>query len=253
MLARSTVSFVMHLARSVHGPLSDSSPQQRVLVRGVLDIEWSGDRSAPVPDTVAVRDLEILVRTGITPFRKMLTCERAPDQFASAHPIIVYDLNRDGYPEIIIPRWNRVYWNELGNKFREAPMLERFEPIAEAGVVVDVTSDGIADFVSINQSGQPIAFQGTAGGQFPEPAFVLADIDAQDALVITAGDIESDGDVDLWITQYKPSYVGGQMPTPYYDANDGSPSYLLKNDGDGTFVDATVESGLAKKKKPPHL
>ena len=37
------------------------------------------------------------------------------------------------------------------------------------------------------------------------------------------------------------------MPTPYYDANDGHPSYLLVNDGTGRFENATAPAGLARK------
>jgi len=38
------------------------------------------------------------------------------------------------------------------------------------------------------------------------------------------------------------------MPTPFYDANDGHPSYLLLNRGDGTFDDATASAGLGPKR-----
>jgi hypothetical protein len=38
------------------------------------------------------------------------------------------------------------------------------------------------------------------------------------------------------------------MPTPYYDANDGFPAFLLLNDGHGNFRDATADSGLARKR-----
>src|SRR5256885_12004139 len=34
----------------------------------------------------------------------------------------------------------------------------------------------------------------------------------------------------------------------YYDANDGFPAYLLRNDGQGNFTDATEASGLGKKR-----
>ncbi|MEJ6579476.1 MAG: ASPIC/UnbV domain-containing protein, partial [Akkermansiaceae bacterium] len=36
-----------------------------------------------------------------------------------------------------------------------------------------------------------------------------------------------------------------QMPTPYYDANDGPPSFFLKNDGGGSFSDETESAGLS--------
>jgi hypothetical protein len=52
----------------------------------------------------------------------------------------------------------------------------------------------------------------------------------------------------VWLGQYKPAYAGGQMPSPFYDANDGYPSYLLRNDGAGHFTHATVEAGLEGKR-----
>ena len=64
---------------------------------------------------------------------------------------------------------------------------------------------------------------------------------------ITAGDIDGDGDLDLWVTQYRLPFVNGQFPTPYYDANDGFPSYLLRNDGT-QWLDITEVSGLAPKR-----
>ena len=64
---------------------------------------------------------------------------------------------------------------------------------------------------------------------------------------ITAGDVDGDGDLDLWVTQYRLPFVNGQFPTPYYDANDGFPSYLLRNDGT-QWLDITEASGLAPKR-----
>ena len=64
---------------------------------------------------------------------------------------------------------------------------------------------------------------------------------------ITAGDVDGDGDLDLWVTQYRLPFVNGQFPTPYYDANDGFPSYLLRNDGT-QWLDITEVSGLAPKR-----
>jgi hypothetical protein len=68
------------------------------------------------------------------------------------------------------------------------------------------------------------------------------------AFVLTAGDVDGDGALDVWLGQYKLPYVAGQMPTPYYNANDGFPSFLLLNDGHGNFRDATAEAALDKKR-----
>lgn len=247
---RSQVDFVLHIARPLSGDLSPSSPQQRISVRGVLDVRWDKTFSTrtPTPDTIVVRDLAVFARTGTPAFQHMLTFQRKQNEYASAHPVIVYDLNADGYPEVILSRWNRVYWNAEGTRLRAAPLFEHFEPIIEAGLVADINSDGNVDFVTINTNGSLIAFEGDHVGKFDRAARLLAEISANDALAITGGDIDSDGDLDLWVTQYKPSYANGQMPTPYYDANDGEPSYLLQNQGDGTFRDITETSGLSSKR-----
>ena len=65
------------------------------------------------------------------------------------------------------------------------------------------------------------------------------------ARAITCGDIDNDGDLDVFVGQYKMPYTGGSMPTPYYDARDGYPSHLYLNDGTGNLREATVEAGLA--------
>ncbi len=55
-----------------------------------------------------------------------------------------------------------------------------------------------------------------------------------------AGDVERDGDLEVWLAQCRPPCIRGPMPTSYYDANDGWPSLLLLNDGAGRF-DLTTE------------
>jgi hypothetical protein len=60
--------------------------------------------------------------------------------------------------------------------------------------------------------------------------------------------MDGDGDLDVWLAQYKSPYAGGQLPSPYYDANDGHPAYLLRNDGGGNFSPVTEAAGLAEKR-----
>jgi hypothetical protein len=121
--------------------------------------------------------------------------------------------------------------------------------LAEAGVLADVTMDGHMDFISVDKQGRVLVYEGTAEGTFPqEPNFAAPGVSAPDTLAISAGDVDGDRDLDLWLTQYKPSYLEGQMPTPYYDANDGQPAFLLINDGSGKFTDGTVAAGLSDRR-----
>ena len=149
----------------------------------------------------------------------------------------------------MISRWNRVYWNQGDGRFQESQLFEHFVPLAECGIVADVTTDGHADFVAIDKQGRLLIYAGNAEGLFTEPPIVDTVVHAPDAAAVTAGDVDGDQDLDLWVTQYKPSYLNGQMPTPYYDANDGEPAYLLLNDGQGRFSDATESAGLAAKRR----
>jgi hypothetical protein len=67
-------------------------------------------------------------------------------------------------------------------------------------------------------------------------------------MVLTCGDLDRDGDVDLFLGQYRVPTLGQILRPSYHDANDGHPAYLLLNDGGGHFHDATATAGLEKKR-----
>lgn len=68
-------------------------------------------------------------------------------------------------------------------------------------------------------------------------------------MVLSCGDADRDGDLDIFIGQYKGPYENGTLPTPFYDANDGHPFYLLRNEGSFRFADVTADSGLAARRR----
>ena len=240
--AQSTISFSIHAIRA--------TTQTTLALKGDLEVKWNASSSDPSPDSleagsIAVKGLTLQQRSEGGLFTRVLTAQHGPDEFVSAYPIMVYDLDGDGLSEIIIPRWNRVYWNRGKREFEQDEFLEHPVEIWEAGIISDFNSDGHVDFVTVGKDGSPYFFQGNAAGKFPEKPVVCADVHFDLPTAITAGDVDDDGDLDLWMAQYKLSFTEGQMPTPFYDANDGPPSFFLENNGQGMFKDATDRSGLS--------
>ncbi len=240
-MARSIVSAVIHVARE--------NPPHRVALTTDLDVIWSSEADAqdtPIPDSISVTKLEILERTAPPVFREMFAENRSTGQILM--PLLVYDLDGNGLSDIVLAGVNRVLWNRGPGQFEAEPFLPERHNFYDSGVLADFTGDGHVDYVAVDLDKYPLLFEGDATGHFPTPAKRIADVQFGKPKSFTAGDIDADGDLDLFIANYKQPYEDGQMPTPYYDALDGFPAYLLRNDGDGTFTDVTEESGLAPKR-----
>ena len=238
---RSTISFAIHAKQE----------EKKFALKGDLEVTWVKELpedGVPVADSMVVTGLSLQDRPGGGLFEEFYTMEHGPNDFISGFPVLVYDLDDDGRSDIIIPRWNRVYWNLEGRRFRSTEFLDLPLEIWEAGILSDFDGDGHADFVTVGKDGSPYFCKGNAEGKFLEEHVVCADVKFNLPTAVTAGDIDADGDLDLWMTQYKLSFTDGQMPTPFYDANDGFPSYLLLNDGKGSFTNVTEAHGL-----PPRL
>jgi hypothetical protein len=164
-------------------------------------------------------------------------------------PVLVQDLNDDGLSEIVLAGSNELLWNRGGGQFDTMPLCRYPESGFEVGLIADVTGDAVLDYVRPGLAGDLLLYAGDAEGNWSARPLGRAQGGGplKQPQVIAAGDIDRDGDLDLWIGQYKISYVGGQMPTPYYDANDGFPAYLLINEGGGRFTPRTEEAGLGAK------
>ncbi len=109
---------------------------------------------------------------------------------------------------------------------------------------LDVTGDGLDDLFVARESGVYLYInEGGASFRGEKIAFDLADNTTP--LSIALGDIEQDGDVDLYVSGYiKAELMEGETNfAPTY----GGHSYLLRNEGGNVFVDATEESGLYRK------
>ncbi len=227
----------------------------RVSLEGILHVVWSGqddEHGHPVPESVDASQLRILQREGTPAFQKILTHNPStPGNPGGIHPLLAQDLDRDGSTELVAAGCNTVFQFASAGTPTSRPFLAHPVRTAETGLLADLTGDGILDYAAPDTRGDLLLYRGEADGTFPHPPTGRTQSGGplRQPTTITAGDIDGDGDLDLWIGQYRISYLQGAMPTPYHDANDGFPAFLLRNTGGGSFEDATEEAGLEPKSR----
>ncbi len=242
---QSLYKFTLHLLKP--------DPEQRWIVRGQIKLRWRllDESDLASIDSISVTEAEILSRSGPTPFGHVIPADVTPSRDAVVFEpnLQVHDLDHNGLADIIVSRINRVYWNQGQGQFRQTPLCDFPLPFLDTGLFEDFNGDGHTDFLAVNSEGIAL-FSGDPNGRFPTPPISssLPRHALKNPFLITSGDIDKDGDLDLWLAQYRSPYQNGQMPTPFYDANDGHASYLLTNNGQGQFEDQTAESELTAKR-----
>ena len=237
--ASSLVSFLLHV----------TGPKSRMALRGKLQVRWAEDSSPTKPeiDSIRVAGLKSWRREGPIAFEPHTIDPPGEARPARAQPLIVYDLDGDGLSEIILGESNVVYRNQGKGNFTKEQFLKPFVGTLACGIVADFDRDGLPDYVCVGRDYQLYRYEANEQGRFEQESELACDLRFDRPQVLSAGDVDGDGDLDLWFGQYMPPYVMGQMPTPYYDANDGFPDYLLINDGNGKFTDGTEQAGLTAK------
>jgi hypothetical protein len=233
---------------SVH--LTNEAPA-RVAIQGDLFVHWKMRMTdqAPAIQRIDASQLEILIHSGPPPFTPILVQTFDPPALSPGiEPLLVHDFDEDCVPEIVLPSYNRLY-RRHGDEYRWEKFAAADRIQVLNGLFEDFDGDGLVDFLYVEFDGV-FLLKGSAGGNFggaprpltPKPA------DFFGPRTITCGDIDGDGDLDVFVGQYKQPFVAGTMPTPYYDANDGYPWRLFVNDGVGNLTDVTLESGLFGKR-----
>jgi len=243
--AQSRFYFRAHLEKEVNS--------ERAILEGDLRVSWSAIPPNGTQTGVGQIDatsLTLRTRSGEPPFIPILNeTIKPPERSHFIDPLVLHDLDGDGLSEIILLAKNLVYRHRPGGRFEAGPLCRSPVGLLFTGVMADFDGDGTADLLAAKLDGLDF-FKGSPRGTFDEPPRQVwtANPHLRYAQAITCGDIDHDGDLDLFLGQYKLPYVHGQMPSPYYDANDGDPAYLLLNDGSARFTDATEAAGLGKKR-----
>ncbi|MCK6473870.1 MAG: CRTAC1 family protein [Planctomycetes bacterium] len=239
---QSTVNFLLHLA--------NAKTNERLVVKGELSVRWQlqAPDAAPSAGVVEVASATLLRRTGAPVFREV---HAVGGEGSFIQPLLAHDLDGDGRDDVLMPSQNAALLNRGGMKFEERPLFKH-EPgfLIRAAAIADFDGDGHDDLLAAGPPGLPALFPGDGKGGFSEagrPAGGVAE-PLVNPLVLATGDVDGDGDLDVWLTQYRQPNREQDLPKVYFDANDGYPSYLLLNDGKGTFSEGTQGAGLAAKR-----
>jgi Flp pilus assembly protein TadD len=166
--------------------------------------------------------------------------------------IAVGDIDNDRRDEVYVCQPgglpNRLY------RFRGDGTAEDITERSGVGILDDTSSAlffdtrnrGVQDLVVLRSSG-PVLFRGNGDGTFSldRNAFRFAREPQGSFTGMAAADYDSDGFVDLYLCSYIYFQSAEQYryPTPYYDARNGPPNFLFRNEG-GVFQDVTQQSGI---------
>lgn len=167
--------------------------------------------------------------------------------------VSVGDIDNDGYDDLYICQPaglpNRLFRNRGDGTFEditEASGVGVLENSACA-LIVDTNNNGHQDLIVVRTNG-PLLFLNEGGGKFRlQPnAFRFSTMPQGTFTGAAAADYDRDGWLDIYFCLY--SYYQGteqySYPTPYYDAQNGPPNFLLRNNRDNTFTDVTAQAGL---------
>ncbi len=100
----------------------------------------------------------------------------------------------------------------------------------------DFSNHGRQDVIVVRANG-PLMFANEGGGKFrPKPdAFQFANPPQGTFTGAAAADYDRDGWLDVYFCLYAYYQGSGQYryPSPYHDAENGPPNFLMRNNGDG--------------------
>ena len=167
--------------------------------------------------------------------------------------VSVADIDGNGFDDLYVCQPaglpNRLYRNLGDGTFEDITEKSNLGLLdnTSCAIFADFSNKGRQDVVIVRNNG-PLLFENKGNGKFSlkPDAFHFATPPRGTFTGAAAADYDRDGLLDIYFCLYAFYQGSGQYnyPLPYYDAENGPPNFLMRNNGDGTFRDATTESGL---------
>jgi len=169
--------------------------------------------------------------------------------------VSVADIDNDGFDDLYVCQPaglpNRLYRNRGDGTFEDITEISGLGILENTACALfaDFSNDGREDVILVRTNG-PLLFLNQGGGKFrPRPyAFQFANPPQGTFTGAAVADYDRDGWLDIYFCLYAYYQGTGQYkyPSPYHDAENGPPNFMMRNNRDGTFRDVTRESGLSR-------
>jgi cytochrome c-type biogenesis protein CcmH/NrfG len=192
---------------------------------------------APAP--IKVRFVDATAQAGIVSRPAVSDAKDLAVSIGSGACFLDYD--GDGKPDLLVvdngPQGGMVLFHNLGGKFEDVTKKAGIDPSLHAlGCATgDYDNDGFAD-IAVSVSGRVRVLHNEKTGTFKDATEATGLNSASSGAGLTFVDYDHDGDLDLYIT----NPFGGQIGGIVSGAN-----AMWRNNGNGTFTNATNETGLA--------
>jgi Flp pilus assembly protein TadD/peroxiredoxin len=163
------------------------------------------------------------------------------------------DFDNDGFDDLYVCQPaglpNRLYRNRGDGTFEDVTEKAGVGVLdnTACALFADFDNKGRQDLLVVCGTG-PLLFQNQGDGTFrlKHDAFRFARPPQGTFTHAALADYDRDGRLDIYFCTYM-YYLGLDQyhyPIPYYDARNGPPNCLLHNEGNGTFVERTEQTGL---------
>jgi tetratricopeptide (TPR) repeat protein len=167
--------------------------------------------------------------------------------------ISVADIDGDGFDDLYVCQPaglpNRLFRNRGNGTFEDITELSGLGVLENTACALfaDFENSGRQDVIVVRSNG-PLLFRNVGGGKFraKPDAFHFENPPRGTFTGAAIADYDRDGWLDIYFCLYA-FYQGSDQyryPMPYYDAENGPPNFMMRNNRDGTFGDVTKQLGL---------